>query len=440
MKQSVWFICLLATIFYTMAVSAQNPAKLSPVSDTGLITFQVDMSQWAAKGHFHPSTDSIDMPGTMNNWAGSALLQKVDSSLIYQITLKLTTTTVQEFRFRINRDTNNAEVNSHFYRVPNDTTQVKYFYNNYDTTTVPITFKCHMYYQIRAGHFNPYPGHDYLDVAGNFNNQGAYDLLFDTGHDSIYQVTLNLSKSLISPSIPLLFKFRINGNWNTSEFPEGGPFRSYFLKDTTGGVQNIIDVWYDNKNPAVPAPPVATNVYIQGNYYAGQILTGSYSYEDFNLLPEGASLYHWYRADSTTQVNLVAIGDSTINYQIDTVNNKGKYIAFEVTPVASGTGDSLVGKTVRAWTGKIGGVGFANLEMSDVHFYPNPANEQVTFDLKGNTTRIEIYNLFGQKVSILETTGQGHANLNVSGFPDGIYLLKFSGPGDHYSTSKFIKN
>jgi Secretion system C-terminal sorting domain len=439
MKQFSFFLyCLLFSFVLSWTATGQNVVTNSPVADSGLITFQVDMSQWAARGLFHPSTDIIDMPGTMNNWTGSTLLQKVDTSLVYQIVLRLNAAIVQEFRFRINRDTNNAELLSHMYRVPNDTTTVKYMYSDYDTTTVPITFKCHMFYQIKAFHFNPLPQHDYLDVAGTFNNNGAYDLLFDRGHDSIYQVTLNLPKTLISPVIPILFKFRINGNWNTSELPNGSPFRSYFLQDTTGGIQNLVDVWYDNKNPAIPAPPVAFNVYIQGNYYAKQTLTGSYSYEDYNLLPEGNSLYHWYLADSITQVNLVPVGDSTINYVVDSLNT-GKYIAFEVTPVATGTGDSLIGKPVRVWTGKIGGVGINNLEMNRVHFYPNPVSGQITFDHLGNTAWIEVYSIFGQKVAILETLNLNQVSLDVSGLSKGIYLLKFCRPDNGYTTSKFIK-
>jgi Secretion system C-terminal sorting domain len=438
MKQFSFFLCcLLFSFILSWTATGQNVITGSSVADSGLITFQVDMSQWAARGMFHPATDSIDMPGTMNNWTGSALLHKIDTTLVYQIVLKLYAATVQEFRFRINRDTNNAELISHMYRVPLDTTTVKYMYSDYDTSTVPITFKCHMFYQIKAGHFNPFPQHDYLDVAGTFNNLGAYDLLFDRGHDSIYQVTLNLPKTLISPAIPIYFKFRINGNWTTSEFLNGGPFRSYFLKDTTGGVQNLVDVWYDNKNPAIPAPPIAFNVYIQGDYYAKQTLTGSYSYEDYNLLPEGNSLYRWYSADSTTQVNLVPVGDSTINYVVDSLN-AGKYISFVVTPVASGIGDSLIGKPVKAWTGKIGGVGINNLEMNKVHFYPNPVSDQITFDHLGNTAWLEIYNIFGQKFSVLETLNLNQVSLDVSAFSKGIYLLKFC-RADGFSTSKFIK-
>ncbi len=330
------------------SVIKMKTAPYVPASEQ--ILFQVDMSQWAAKGKFNPASDSIDMPGTFNNWAGSATLQKVDTTLVYQITLNLDSLTVQEFRFRINHDSSRTEFPNginRMFRVPAKPMTVKYIYNNFDTTTVPMTFICDMYYQIKAGHFDPDPLMDYLDVAGSMNNWGTYDVLFDVDQDSIYQVTLNLPRSLISLYIPIEFKFRINGNWNTSEFPNGGLFRTYFLKDTVGGIENTLVVWYNDLNPGIPTPPWAYNLYIQGEYYEGQTLTGSYDYEDVNLLPEGASIYKWYRADSVTQVDPeLRTADSTINYVLDSTDFH-KFLAFEVTPVAQGTGDSLIGKPVR---------------------------------------------------------------------------------------------
>ncbi|MCX6247843.1 MAG: T9SS type A sorting domain-containing protein [Bacteroidetes bacterium] len=435
---SVFFSCILFSLYISGYVAGQSSSTASHSPKSGLITFQVDMTQWVEKGLFNPAADSLDMPGTMNNWTGSPLLQKVDTSLVYQIVMALNTATAEEFRFRINRDSNNVELVSHMYRVPNDTATVKYMYNDYDTATVPITFKCHMYYQIRAGHFDPNPLRDYLDVAGSFNGNGAYDLLFDRELDSIYQVTLNLPKSLISPVIPLMFKFRINGDTNNAEFPDGGPSRTYFLQDTTGGVKNLVDVWYNNIDPSVPAAPFVTNVSIQGIFAAKQVLTGAYSYEDYDLKPEGNSLFRWYIADSVTQVNLTPIGDSTINYVVDSLN-AGKYIAFDVTPVAAGTGDSLIGKTVRVWTGKIGAVGISNLGMTTVHYFPNPASEMITFDNLGNTSRIEFYSFSGQRISILETLNRKQVSKDISGFSEGIYLLRFCRSDNRYSTAKFIK-
>jgi hypothetical protein len=432
---SLYFLCLTCSVLLSGIAYGQNAA---PVADTGQITFQVDMSQWAARGLFHPLTDSVDMVGTMTDSAGSALLQKIDTTLVYQIMFKLNAATVQEFRFRINRDTNNAELISHMYRIPSDTLAVRYMYNDYDTGTVPITFRCHMLYQISAHYFNPLPQHDYLDVAGTFNGNGAYDLLFDRGNDSIYVVTLNLPKVWISPVTPLAFRFRFNGDWNTSEFVNSGNYRTYFLHDTTGGNPNLVDVWYNDIDPSVPAAPFVYNVYIQGDYYAKQILTGAYSYEDYNMRPEGNSLYHWYIADSTTQVTLVPIGDSTINYVVDSLD-QGKYIAFEVTPVASGTGDSLTGKTVRVWTGKIGGVGIGNLEMNRVRVFPNPAANQLTFDNLGNTERIEIFSIYGQRVATMETRSMNRLSLDVSSLGRGVYLVKFYRADNSFSVSKFIR-
>ena len=180
-------------------------------------------------------------------------------------------------------------------------------------------------------------------------------------------------------------------------------------------------------------------MYIQGNYAAKQILTGSYSYEDYNLLPEGTSLYRWYLADSTTQVNLVPVGDSTINYVVDSLN-AGKYIAFEVTPVASGTGDSLIGKPVRAWTGKVGGVGIGDLTGKKPGFYPNPVTSQITFTNLDNIQQIEIYSVPGQKIGSLETRTPGRITYDASNLGRGIYFIKFSKPDHTFSTVKFIKN
>jgi hypothetical protein len=447
MNQFSFYCCLVFSLFLSGPATCHNFIPKAPVTDSSLILFQVDLSQWAALGRFDPATDSLDMPGTFNGWAGSATLQKVGSSLIYEISLNLDSLTVQQFRFRINRNPARMEFTSgknRLFRVPGHAMTVKYIYNDFDTTAVPMTFKCHMYYQIKAGHFNPKPYGDYLDIAGSMNNWGAYDLLFDNPvdsiRDSIYRTTLNFPRSLISDGTPLAFKFRINGNWNTSEFPNGGPFRTYFLKDTAGGVQNVVDVWYNDQNPAILAPPWAYNLYIQGDYYAGQTLTGSYTYEDVNLSPEGASVYKWYRADSLNQVDPeLRTADTTVNYVLDSTDYH-KYLAFEVTPVAHGTGDSLIGKPVRTWTGLIGGVGIGELYGWKPGIYPNPVTRQVTFTNMEDIRLIEIYSMAGQKILAMETRGSGNITYDASNLERGLYFVKFSKRDGFFSTVKFIKN
>jgi hypothetical protein len=413
------------------------------VPDTGQVLFQVDMSQWAAKGKFDPATDSLDMPGTFNNWEGSATLQKVGTTLVYQITLSLDSLTIQQFRFRIDRDSSRTEFPNRMnrmFRVPSRPMTVKYMYNDFDTTTVPMTFICDMYYQIKAGHFNPNPYVDYLDVAGSMNNWGAYDVMFDIDHDSIYQVTLNLPRSLISPYTPIDFKFRINGNWNTSEFPNGGPFRTYFLQDTLHGIENSIDVWYGDQNPGIPTPPWAYNLYIQGENYVGQTLTGTYDYEDVNFLPEGASIYKWYSADSITQPNPnLIISDTTLNYVLDTTDYF-KYIAFEVIPVAQGPGDSLIGKPEIIWTGPIVSVGIGELTKTKPGIYPNPVTSLMTFTNIKDVQLIEIYSVLGQRVATLQANTSGMTTYNASDLNSGVYFIKFLRQDQSFISVKFIKN
>jgi len=353
---------------------------------------------------------------------------------------------VQQFRFRINRDTNHMEFpggQNRMIRIPGHPITARYHYNDFDTTTVPITFRCNMYYQIRAFHFDPQPYKDFVDVAGSFNNWGAHDVLFDNPvdslRDSIYTITLNLPRTLISPYTPLAFKFRINGNPNTSEFPDG-PFRKYYLQDTTGGVKNRIDVWYNDENPSILAPPKAYNLLIEGLYYATQTLTGSYLYEDQNLRPEGKSIYKWYRSDSSNHVNPVLISDTSINHVVDSVADFQKFLAFEVTPVAQGTGDSLIGKPVRIWTGLIGGVGFGELTGPKPGIYPNPVNSLMTFTNMDNIRQIEIYSVPGQKICTLEVKNPDRFTYNASVLKKGIYFVKFLRADGTFSSTKFIKN
>ena len=50
------------------------------------------------------------------------------------------------------------------------------------------------------------------------------------------------------------FKFRIDSDWDNSEFPGGGANRKYPVKDTVGGVENISDtLWYNNTPLAIDA-------------------------------------------------------------------------------------------------------------------------------------------------------------------------------------------
>ena len=91
-------------------------------------------------------------------------------------------------------------------------------------TAAPITFNVDMNKHILNGEFNP--GSDFVDVAGTFNDWGGSEALSDDDGDGIYTITI--PDFTIGSEIE--FKYRINANWDTSEFPFGGPNREYTVR------------------------------------------------------------------------------------------------------------------------------------------------------------------------------------------------------------------
>ncbi|PKP32198.1 MAG: hypothetical protein CVT99_05485 [Bacteroidetes bacterium HGW-Bacteroidetes-16] len=106
-------------------------------------------------------------------------------------------------------------------------------------TLVAVKFSVDMSYQTTIGNFDP--NTDYMDVAGSFNGWSGDDYHLTLESDGIYSITVD---GLAVASL-LEFKFRINGDWNTSEFPNGGPNRTYTVVEGT----NEILVWYNDEEP-----------------------------------------------------------------------------------------------------------------------------------------------------------------------------------------------
>ena len=58
---------------------------------------------------------------------------------------------------------------------------------------------------------------------------------------------------------------------------------------------------------------------------------------------------------------------------------------------------------------------------SELFIYPNPAKEKVT--IEGiEATEVEVYNALGQRVKMVRGTNE----INVSGLPEGVYLLRIA--------------
>ncbi|MCD6333491.1 MAG: T9SS type A sorting domain-containing protein [Bacteroidales bacterium] len=103
----------------------------------------------------------------------------------------------------------------------------------------PVTFNVDMTNHIASGEFNP--DADFVDVAGTFNDWSGSEHLTDADGDGIYTITI----ADLPVGQVIEYKYRINANWDTSEFPFGGPNRTYTVR-----YWNVLNNVYNNGETA----------------------------------------------------------------------------------------------------------------------------------------------------------------------------------------------
>jgi hypothetical protein len=223
-----------------------------PVEPTVTVKFQVDMRYYMREMKFDPGTQYVDVAGSMNGWDGANNhLTDGDADSVYTVDIEINTTdigTTLQYKYRIDGswDDDKSEFpaggpNRRF-TVRQDGGQTKDVFNNYRPGWVPVIFAVNMARAENIGQFDH--STDFIDVAGSFNDWGGSNQLFDDDADLIY---VSAPPAIAPAASTIEFKFRINGDWSTSEFPGGGPNRQASIVDTTGGVVNALDtVWYDN--------------------------------------------------------------------------------------------------------------------------------------------------------------------------------------------------
>ena len=394
---------------------------------SNITTFIVNMKYEALNGRFSPVSDSVCIVGTMN-LQGSPKMQRIDTTLNYAwVDTLLNPGSVQQYKYRIYySDATSLEElmlqPARIVRIPDTLLQVTNDFNNFNPAKLPMTFQCDMGYYVKAHHFDATA--DYLDVAGNFNGSGANDVLFDTDGDTVYTVQLFMDTAWIHQG-PLAFRFRINGNWNTAELA-GKPDRAYSFHDTIQQNPNIFSCYYNDLDPAVQTPPWVYGVDIQGQLIYKKFLSGIYSYEDVNGIPEGISTYRWLRSSNAQGTDAVPIDSATkITYVVDTLDIS-KWLVFEITPKAA-RGDSATGKPVRvvssnnisAWD-----VGIDDHASLISRVYPNPTSDYIIVEGRKAFDRIEVINYLNQAVLVKEDVGAKSARLSIGSLPRGLYLVK----------------
>lgn len=123
-----------------------------------------------------------------------------------------------------------------------------------------VVFNVDMKIPIANGSFKP--ASDFVDISGTINSWGSSEHMTDADGDGIYTLTI--------PSMGTFqrieYKYRINGDWNTSEFPSGGANRVY--RTTYYNVLN--DVYNNGKSLGIADNSLISSVTAYPNPSDGQ--------------------------------------------------------------------------------------------------------------------------------------------------------------------------
>lgn len=115
------------------------------------------------------------------------------------------------------------------------------------------------------------------------------------------------------------------------------------------------------------AAPTATVQPITGTLQAGATLTGHYTYSDVNGDPQGTSTFKWYRSVNSAGLSKTIIaGATSITYILQSAD-EGKYISFEVTPVAA-TGTTPGTAVESALIGPVAAAAYGSLSFSSAAY------------------------------------------------------------------------
>jgi len=75
----------------------------------------------------------------------------------------------------------------------------------------------------------------------------------------------------------------------------------------------------------------------------------------------------------------------------------------------------------------------------DVQVFPNPSSSTITFDVYCSNYLVEIYNIYGMKLSYIKSNTNYQTTVDIKNFSNGIYFYKILVNNETTSTGKFLK-
>jgi len=229
MKNFIFLFSLLIIV-----ACSETPTD-APVGSYRDIKFRVDMNSMINGGVFDVATDILKvlLDSTQEFEMADGNNDNIFSCIISDLILSET----YLYQYMINDI--HEELNGERSLTVSDDNDILDYYGELNPTT--LTFLVDMSYQIELDNFDPES--QILDVAGTFNEWPATGIIktqLEMIDDNIYTTII----SNVEAGDPIEFKFRIDADWENSEFPGGGDNRSYDVKEG----ENILEYFYNDES------------------------------------------------------------------------------------------------------------------------------------------------------------------------------------------------
>ncbi|MFZ5942428.1 MAG: T9SS type A sorting domain-containing protein [Bacteroidota bacterium] len=188
------------------------------------------------------------------------------------------------------------------------------------------------------------------------------------------------------------------------------------------------------------AAPTASDVSISGTGRVGETLTASYTYADADGDLEGDSKYQWYYSSNEDGSGALKIlGESDMSYVVSS-DVDGKYVAFEVVPVAlSGGLNYLTGEGVMSNWIRIIPTGIDMNSLNGIKAYPNPVSGMLTVETENAVATAQLIDVTGKLVRHIETNMESTLLIDMSMYQSGIYYLRLSDEAGASTIVKIVK-
>ena len=227
MKNIVLFVSLL------ILFSCSETPNEVPLDSYREIAFNVNLNKIIDDGMFEVNVDTLKL--ILFSFDIIEMVDENDDNIYSVIVSNMILGKTYEYKYAINESAEALDI-MRVLTIQDNENNVLDYYGELNPTI--LLFHLDMSYQIELGNFNP--DSDFLDVAGTFNGwDGTNSHLVDSDNN-IYEISI----SNVEVGEEIEFKFRINSDWDTAEFPGDGPNRTYTIEQG----ENSLEFWYSDES------------------------------------------------------------------------------------------------------------------------------------------------------------------------------------------------